>query len=209
MRAQTPFAEALDTFDRTERLGVRQRVELAEAVLGIERRNKYMIEDAKNGLRFSSVEQSGGLFGILLRLWLKGWRPFRMEVRTEDDQLLLRFRRPFRLFFFKLEVRDANGRYLGAIRRRFTILRRRYVIEGAGGMQLAELFGPIFKPWTFEIQVRGQKQGVIRKQWSGLGKEVLTEADNFSVEFGPGLDPRLRPLCLGATFLIDYAHFER
>lgn len=200
---------ALEQFERIERLGVRQRVEMAEVALGIERRNRYTIEDSRNGVRLTSQELSGGLLGILLRQFLKGARPFRMEVRDENERLLLRFRRPFRFFFYRLEVSDPDGRLLGVVRRRFTLIRRRYTIENAGGMELAELFGPFFKPWTFEIRVRGEQRGLIRKQWSGLTKEVLTQADNFQVEFHPTLDQRLRPLCLGATFLIDYAHFER
>lgn len=200
---------SLDVLERAERLGVRQRIEVAEIAIGLQTKNRYTIEDPQNGVRLFGLELSGGIFGFLLRQFLKGMRPFRMEIRDETDRVLLRFRRPFRFFFYRLEVRDANDRLLGAVRRRFSFVRRRYAIENAGGFELAELFGPLLKPWTFEIQVRGQPKGLIRKKWSGIGKELLTEADNFHVEFGPSLDQRLRPLCLGATFLIDFVHFER
>ena len=36
----------------------------------------------------------------------------------------------------------------------------------------------------------------------------FTNADNFSLTFGPQLDPLVRTLLLGATFLIDFVHFE-
>lgn len=200
---------ALDLFGRAERLGVRQRVDMAEVAFGIEWRNRYTIEDPNNHVRFHALERSGGPLGILLRQFLKGARPFRMEVRDDADQLVLHFRRPFRFFFHRLEIFDPEGRFLGAVRRRFSVVRRRYAIENDRGFQLAELFGPLLRPWTFEIHVRGQKQGLIRKQWSGLGKEIFTQADNFYLQFDHVLEERLRPLCLGATFLIDYAHFER
>jgi uncharacterized protein YxjI len=131
-----------------------------------------------------------------------------MEIREPMGGLFLRLRRPFRFFFSRLEVQDANGRLLGVVRQRFSWVRRIYTIEDPNGRTLAELFGPILRPWTFEIRVRGRVEGFIRKTWSGFGKEVFTVADHFQLQLGPGIDPRLRPLCLGATFLIDFVHFE-
>ena len=39
-------------------------------------------------------------------------------------------------------------------------------------------------------------------------KEAFTDADTFGVEFGHMMAPNLRPLVLGATFLIDFLYFE-
>ena len=50
-------------------------------------------------------------------------------------------------------------------------------------------------------QVAGAAQGVVQKRWSGLLTELFTNADNFSLTFGPQLDPLVRTLLLGATFL--------
>ena len=38
---------------------------------------------------------------------------------------------------------------------------------------------------------------------------MFTNADNFGVTFGPRLPAGIRPVCLGATFLIDFEHFEK
>ena len=50
--------------------------------------------------------------------------------------------------------------------------------------------------------------GRITKKWSGLLREAFTDADTFGVEMGPAMDPRLRPLMVAATFLIDFLYFE-
>ena len=44
--------------------------------------------------------------------------------------------------------------------------------------------------------------GQITKQWSGLAKEVFTDADNFGVTFPMDLDVKAKATTLGAVFLI-------
>src|SRR5699024_4285368 len=98
-----------------------------------------------------------------------------------------------------------------AIQRQWTWFRRKYIIEGANGEEIAVLFGPFFRPWTFEIRLPGSDlpRGVVQKKWSGLVKEMFTEADNFWVELDQIDDPNLRALLFSATVLIDVVHFEK
>ena len=69
--------------------------------------------------------------------------------------------------------------------------------------------------------------GTITKQWSGLGKEMFTDADNFGINFPMDLDVKVREHCfaalpviiiqfsqmkatlLGALFLVDFMYFEK
>lgn len=44
--------------------------------------------------------------------------------------------------------------------------------------------------------------GQIRKQWSGIVKEMFTDADNFGVTFPLDLDVKVKATLLGAIFLI-------
>ena len=99
---------------------------------------------------------------------------------------------------------------LGAIQRRWTWLRRKYIVEGPDGQEVATLFGPIFRPWTFQIHLPGSEAevGLIQKKWSGLLKEAFSEADNFWVDFAQITDPQLRAVLFAATVLIDIVHFE-
>lgn len=44
--------------------------------------------------------------------------------------------------------------------------------------------------------------GRISKQWAGLDTEMLTDADNFGVQFPIDLDVKIKAVVLAACFLI-------
>jgi len=192
-----------------DQVRVRQKRELAEIFTGWETRNRYEIDDASGQPLFFAGETGGGIGAFFLRQWFGSKRPFTIEVKDHAGTTVLTVKRPWRWFFARAEIFDATGRLLGAIQQKFSILTRHFEVEGPTGAVGAELVGPFFKPWTFEVRVRGQTVGKITKKWSGLLKEAFTDADNFGMELGPGVDDRLRPLLLGATFLIDFAYFEK
>lgn len=54
----------------------------------------------------------------------------------------------------------------------------------------------------------GNNVGKIQKKWSGLFKELYTDADNFGVEFPANATPTQKAILFGATFLIDFMYFE-
>ncbi len=195
----------LAVLDGLAGLQIQQKKEWGEILTGWETKNRYDVRDPDGQLLFHAGETKTGM---LSRQFLGSMRPFTIEVRDPQGELVLSVDRPFRWIFPRAEITDGSGQKLGAIQKRWTWFRKRYTIEDAGGAELAELFGPILKPWTFFIHVRGIEQGKIAKKWSGLMKEAFTKADNFGVEFGP-LTPQLKALALGATFLIDFVHFEK
>ena len=55
----------------------------------------------------------------------------------------------------------------------------------------------------------GEPKGAIVKRWSGWGKELFTDADNFGVDVAGLEDPKLKALVFAATVLIDVVHQER
>ena len=196
MRSEGMMSAPVGSADIVERLqGIsllrdRQRRELAEILTGWETRNRYEIDDGSDRPMLYAGEVGGGIGRILLRQVLGRTRPFTVEVKDELGSTVLRVKRPFRWFFSRAEVYDGTGRLLGSVQQKWAFLRRRYLIEGPTGAVGAELFGPFFKPWTFEIRVRGEKVGTIAKRWSGLLKEAFTTADNFGLELGPQVDDR-------------------
>lgn len=44
--------------------------------------------------------------------------------------------------------------------------------------------------------------GKITKQWSGLSREMFTDADQFGINFPMDLDVRMKAVLLGACILI-------
>jgi uncharacterized protein YxjI len=157
---------------------------------------------------FDAAEESGSAGQLLGRLFLKAARPFTMHVSTTEGQPAYVMKRPFRFWFYEISVHDTHERLLGTVTKQFSVVNRRYVLQPANGGETYEIFGPLFRPWTFTLKKDGVECGMISKKWSGLGKEMLTDADHFGVEFPPQASVDLKALFLGAVFLIDFAHFE-
>lgn len=210
-----PTSTALaTTFGRAHRLSVRQRKRWLEILTSLDARNVYVVYDEMGSPVLNVEEQGSGFGSFMKRLFLRSMRPFTSKV---DDLAtggthVLTLRRPFRFFFHRLEVMDAGGTRIGAIQRKWTWFRRKYIVEGPDGQEAATLFGPFFRPWTFKVLLPGsgkQEVGLIQKKWSGLLKEAFTQADNFWVSYENVTDPQLRALLFSATALIDIVHFER
>ena len=189
----------------TSGLVIRQKKEWGEILSGFETKNKYEVMDAQGQSLYAAFEVAGS---FIIRTLLRAMRPFEIHLFNLDQQLTMRLKRPFRFYFHRLEVIDAQGTLLGTIERQFSILRRKYIISDSDSQTLFELFGPILHPWTFNIRKDGDELGKITKKWSGLLKEAYTDADNFGVSYQPELDTKSKALLLGAVFLIDFVHFE-
>lgn len=52
------------------------------------------------------------------------------------------------------------------------------------------------------LTLDGDEVGKISKQWSGLVREMFTDADFFGITFPMDLDVRMKAVMLGACFLI-------
>ena len=202
--------EVAARFDGYQRLTVRQRKKWLEILLSFELKNSYDVYDHTQTPVLRVQELGKGFLSFLKRIFLGPYRSFDAEVVDfSSGQPILQLHRPFRFIHHRLEVRTPAGEKIGAIQRRWSWLRRIYVVEDAYGHVGADLFGPILRPWTFELRVNQQQVGVIQKRWSGLLKEAFTDADNFGVDIGALTSPRLKALVFATTVLIDVVHFER
>ncbi len=208
--APSTAAMVRSEFAQHRRLSVRQRRRWLELLLNWESKNSYAVFDEEGLHALQVKEQGSGWWSLVKRLLLRTARPFDAVVFDNPiPKPLLLLHRPFRFFFHQLDVSAADGTPLGSIEREWSWLRRVYRINDAGGQQTATLFGPFFRPWTFEIRVAERVVGTVQKRWSGMLSEVLTDADNFAVEFEQVQDPTLRALCFASTVLIDVVHFEQ
>ena len=186
-------------------LVVSQKKEWGEILTGFETRNKYVVSDTSGRTLYFAAEEKGSL----LALWfLRALRPFTIVLLTEQGREVMRIDRVFRFYFHRAEVVDSQGISLGAIERRFSILRRKYTVYDSSGTEIYQLFGPLLHPWTFNIRKNGTEYGKITKKWSGMLKESFTDADTFGVSFPVEWDIKLKALFMGAVFLIDFVHFE-
>ena len=195
----------MQRIEKIDSLVIRQKMEWGEALTGFETANKYTVLDP-NGQELYYAAEVGGSF--LSRNFLKSMRPFTIQLMDGQGNTVLRIERPWRWIFHEVSVYDGSGEMLGTVKKRWSWVRRLYFVVDARGNEIFELFGPILRPWTFEIRAGGIEVGAIRKKWSGLGKEISTDADNFGVQWPADLDVNSKAILLGAVFLIDFAHFE-
>lgn len=88
-------------------LFVQQVHELGEW-LGFETRNKYAIFDAQKIRLGYAAEQGKGALGFLFRQYLGHWRTFEVHFFNEQRELVFVAHHPFRWFFSRIEVFDAE-----------------------------------------------------------------------------------------------------
>lgn len=208
MRTDVPREVVL--FQQLGRLSVRQRKRWLEILLSFEAKNAYDVFDERQMPVLRVEEQGQGFGSFLKRIFFGPMRWFDAHVLDPGTRaVLLRLHRPFRFMFHEIAVHDGDGRLLGTIKRRWSWVRRLYTVYGPEGSEVGNLFGPILRPWTFEIRLGDRPVGMIQKKWSGIGKELFTDADNFRVELGDIPEPELRVLAFAATVLVDVVHFER
>lgn len=201
-----PLTHLLDR----DALVVRQRKEWGEILAGWETLNRYAVQEPVGGRQLAVAGEVAGPWALLLRQLLRNQRPFTVELRDADGAALLKVQRIWRLFGTQIEVYGPDGTKLGRVkRRRFTLVNTVYDVFDAADATVGRVVGPMFRPWTFRFEVDGQERGRIEKKWVGLGKEMFSDADTFGVSFQPGLPAHARALLLGATFLVDFLHFER
>lgn len=193
-----------------EKLLIQQQTSLREAVMesfDLEQENTYVVRDGIGRQMFLASEEAEHSW--LFKSFLNASRPFTISVLPSNSRHGIRVTRPFRFYFHEADVALLDGKKIGCVKKKFSILRRIYSVYDSKGRERFQIMGPVFKPWTFNIMVGQRQIGVIKKNWSGLAREALTEADNFTLEFPKELHPGLKLLLLGVVFLIDFVHFER
>ncbi|MFZ4403665.1 MAG: phospholipid scramblase-related protein [Pseudobdellovibrionaceae bacterium] len=189
-------------------LQIRQTFEIGE-LLGFETRNKYQIID-ENGQYIGFVaEQQKGFLGFIFRQFLGHWRTFEIHFFDQNRSPIMVGRHPFRWFFQQLDLLQTNGRYLGRIVRRFSLLSKSFEVQDSRGRILFEVSSPFWRIWTFPFMRGPSEMARVSKKWSGLGFEVITDKDNFHLEFlNPVLSVEERALILASSIYIDLLYFE-
>ena len=190
---------------------VDQKYHLTEALINFERKNHYRLTlmpgDARAG-EWRIEEQNRSLFSILGRNLFGLLYTFTMHVKDGMGNVVMRLHRKPRLYFHEVEVYDEHGVECGLIKRAFSFFHRVVKVDNARGSRQLRIVGPIWSPWTFNVYDGRNKVAVISKKWSGLLKEVYTDADKFSIRFEEPLGGSKKRLSLAALMLVDSLYFE-
>nr|XP_027201885.1 phospholipid scramblase 1-like isoform X1 [Dermatophagoides pteronyssinus] len=211
-----PGLEILLTLNQ---LIIEQQVEMFEVLAGFETNNSYIVKNIDGQQLYYATEEND----CCTRNCFSKYRPFVMRLYDSRRNEIIRLDRPWRcnscLFPCCLQKLDVySGEYkLGSVRQEWTVCCPAFSILNATGKKVLRIKGPFL---TFScccgnvkfnvVSNDGTTQvGKISKQWSGLVREMFTDADHFGVKFPRDLDVSIKAVLLGATFLIDFMFFEK
>ncbi|XP_076453825.1 phospholipid scramblase 1-like [Babylonia areolata] len=209
----------LEYLASVDQLLVKQKMEAFEAFTGFETNNKYQVLNSLGQRVFMAVEDTC----CCTRCCCGSSRPFDIKLMDNTKKEIVHLERPLRCEFClfccclqKLEVQAPPGNLIGYVKQAWDCCSRpRYKIQDAGGETVLRISGPccrcnICGDIEFEVTSEDGEThvGTISKQWSGLAKEIFTDADNFGVTFPLNMDVKTKATVLGAVFLIDFMYFE-
>ncbi|XP_063484436.1 phospholipid scramblase 3 isoform X6 [Symphalangus syndactylus] len=147
--------------------------------------------------------------------------PSGLEFLVQIDQILIhqkaeRVEMTLSASHSQMEVQAPPGTTIGHVLQTWHPFLPKFSIQDADRQTVLRVVGPC---WTcgcgtdtnFEVKTRDESRSVgrISKQWGGLVREAITDADDFGLQFPLDLDVRVKAVLLGATFLIDYMFFEK
>ena len=168
--------------------------------------NNYDVLDPQtNEIILNCREEKLGILTKMLRFTdYKRLTPFEVQIRTPDGQLVTTVRRPFTLFVSKVDVLDEQDRRVGGFQQKFFAIFDKFTVVGSDNQPLCVLKGK-WTSWEFTFMAGENQLAKVSKKWAGLGKELLTSADNYMLEISPTVPPDhpVRQLILGAVMCID------
>ncbi len=194
-------------------LKVRQFREALQMLVGWDQANQYEVTSIEGRPVFYAAEKRGTLAALL-----RNFNPFHqryVECLTPAGTVAMTIDFPFTLFFRRGEVRAWDGRLMGRIQQRFSLLRIAVDILTPGGVTQLTIQGPVLKIFSFSDWIFTVRQGErvvarIKKHWAGWFAETFSNADNFSIEFEDGFtDARQRQLMVAAALTLDLVNFEQ
>ena len=172
----------------------------------------FDIYDPLTGAQIGIAREKTGILLKLLRLLInKRLLPTRVEVRERDDTpVLMTLRRGASVLFARVRVRDALGMEIGVFKSKLFSLGGGFHVFDAQQQPIADVKGD-WKGWNFRfLAPDGSELGRVTKKWGGLGKELLTSADNYIIALTEGrqLAQNTAMLLLAAGLAIDIVFKE-
>lgn len=155
---------------------------------------------------FHCREPQLGVFTKLLRFTdYKRMTPFNVEITTPDGRPAIRVKRGVSFLLSKVQVMDENERPVGGFKQKFFSIGGKFDVLDATETPVCTLKGK-WTGWDFQfIDNQGKTLARVTKKWSGLGRELLTSADNYVLQIEESVPKNspARMLIMAAVMCID------
>ncbi|XP_077998863.1 phospholipid scramblase 2-like [Glandiceps talaboti] len=217
----------LEYLTHIDQLLVHQQIELFEVFTNWETQNRYIVKNTMGQQVYYAHEESD----TCMRQCCGPQRGFTMHITDNMQQEVIRVIREFKCCAgcawcassdccaMEVAVEAPVGTVVGYVKQTGSVWPPHFDIKDADGNTVFKIRGPccicqgVCCQWDQEFLVHNNdltsEVGKISKQWSGLLREMYTNADNFGVSFPQDLDVKLKATMLGAVFLIDFMYFEQ
>lgn len=208
----------LEYLAQVDQLLVHQKVEILEAFTGFETNNKYEVVNTLGQRVYVAAEDTN----FCVRNCCGNSRPFKMKIYDNSTKEVIRMHRYLRCkscwfpcCLQKMVVEAPIGTVIGYVKQAWSLCYPRFKIQNANEETVLRISGPcctcqICGDIKFEVlSADGSTHvGKVTKQWTGLAKELFTDADNFGVSFPMDLDVHVKATLMAAIFLIDFMYYE-
>ncbi|KAG8136013.1 putative Phospholipid scramblase protein [Naja naja] len=115
-----------------------------------------------------------------------------------------------------LEVQAPLGNIIGYVKQNWHPCLPKFTIQNEARENVLKITAPCvpcqcYQDVNFEVKTVDGKStiGNIVKKWTGLAREVATDASIFQIRFPMDLDINMKAIITGACFLMDFMFFER
>lgn len=225
--SQAGCPPGLEPLLRLDKILVKQKKEFIEVLTGWETNNKYEILNSQGQKIFYAAEDTNPC----MRICCGPQRGFTIHIVNNNNQEVLRISREFKCCAgccwcagccsccaHVVEVSLPSGEIIGYIKQGGSCWSAHYKILDENMNQILKIKGPCCIcdgpccPCDNNFQLvnnDGAAVGRVQKVYSGIVKEMFTDADNFCIEFPPDLSVKSKSTLLGALFLIDFMFFEK
>ncbi|XP_071165694.1 phospholipid scramblase 1-like isoform X1 [Mytilus edulis] len=210
--------KGLEYLASVDQLLVKQKVEAIEAITGFETNNKYEIVNSLGQRVYQAVEDTC----CCTRNCCGSTRPFDIKIMDNRNTEVIHLSRGLRCSscwcpccLQRVTVEAPPGQVVGYVSQAWSLCKPRFKIENAEGETVLRIKGPCCQ-WEmcgdieFDVHTEDETTfvGRVTKQWTGLGKELFTDADNFGISFPVDLDIKMKAVMIGAVFLLDFMFYE-
>ena len=186
------------------KLIIKQEKEMMEVFTGFETKNRYQILN-NNALVGFAGEQSDSMGRFLM----PANRPLKLSVLDSQKNNILTLDRKFFFFLPKYQIYGSDNQLIGTIKTKFSFAKKKIEIIDSQNHLLYTAHTEITHPWTMRV-FQGQREiARVTKKWSGMGREMFTDADTIEVRFGTTPNEQIRKLILALGFARDLTFFEK